>query len=525
MKKPIYDKRFSLINLNMLVFLATVLPAIPGLSYADDGDLLWMQTYHNELKSIGKVVEQTDDGGFIIGCEYQRPDNWYRILVIKTDGEGDTLWTRCYGWGENINYEIGSIEQTSDGGYIIGGFWLRYFSEELDIGQAVLIKTDANGDTLWTRGYSREGERFLTYNCKTVHETSDGGYIIGGYMCKPDTLTNIYYYDGLVIRTDENGDSLWTRTYGEDIDTIDYAFYNTLETSDGSFIVGGYWQWLDWEVESYQKPFLMKLGADGDSLWAHTYRESWINSIYDLIITSDNGYAYCGAATIGNWRIDLMIGKTDSEGNELWYHEYRTDVDPSQTAVTHEATSIKQTGDNAYLVCGIKNYVQNDVSYRNPLILKADDTGDSIWLHNNYDQIGGAGLWSLELMNDGSFVVAGGTSPPGIGWTDALLAKLDLATGIDDDAVNLPGEFALLQNYPNPFNISTVISYELNHDTFVKLDIYDILGRSIKTLVDAKQPAGIHHVAWDAGGLVSGSYFYKLKAGDYNESKKMLLIK
>ncbi len=85
--------------------------------------------------------------------------------------------------------------------------------------------------------------------------------------------------------------------------------------------------------------------------------------------------------------------------------------------------------------------------------------------------------------------------------------------------------FALSQNYPNPFNPTTVISYQLATNSEVTLNIYDVLGREVKTLVNERQSAGDHSVAFSAKGLPSGVYFYRLQAGTYSETKKLLLLK
>jgi hypothetical protein len=97
-------------------------------------------------------------------------------------------------------------------------------------------------------------------------------------------------------------------------------------------------------------------------------------------------------------------------------------------------------------------------------------------------------------------------------------------TGIEEGD-NLPIEFSLYQNYPNPFNAQTTIQYSLPSQTFVSIDIFDILGRKIKTLAEGIIPAGNHQVAWDASGQASGIYFYRIKTGNKVETKKMVLMK
>ena len=96
--------------------------------------------------------------------------------------------------------------------------------------------------------------------------------------------------------------------------------------------------------------------------------------------------------------------------------------------------------------------------------------------------------------------------------------------GIEDGPI-VSKQFSLSQNYPNPFNASTTIQYDLVKDSPVNIGIYDILGQRVVTLVNQKQPAGHHQVIWNATDVSSGIYFYKLSAGDYSETKKMVLLK
>ncbi len=83
----------------------------------------------------------------------------------------------------------------------------------------------------------------------------------------------------------------------------------------------------------------------------------------------------------------------------------------------------------------------------------------------------------------------------------------------------------LLQSYPNPFNTSTTIQYSLVEASLITLDIYDILGHKVETLVNRQQPAGYRQITWNADRFASGMYFYKITAGDYAETRKMLLLK
>ena len=110
---------------------------------------------------------------------------------------------------------------------------------------------------------------------------------------------------------------------------------------------------------------------------------------------------------------------------------------------------------------------------------------------------------------------------PGSTNADLNFTILDLK----DNTYNLPESFSLSQNYPNPFNPSTAISYSLPKSGNVILRVFNILGNEVATLVNEDKDAGQYKVEFDASNLSSGIYFYKIQAGSFAETKKMILLK
>ncbi len=131
---------------------------------------------------------------------------------------------------------------------------------------------------------------------------------------------------------------------------------------------------------------------------------------------------------------------------------------------------------------------------------------------SNYNTSGHA----VELIADGEYLYV--ADPPYF-----RILRFD-PTGIEDTN-SLPDEFSLSQNYPNPFNAQTTISYSLPTASDVKIDIFDILGRKIETLVSGNQPAGQHSIIWNAEKASSGMYFYRIEAGSYSDTRRCLLLK
>ena len=188
-----------------------------------NGDSLWTKTFGGTETDAGNSVQQTTDGGYIVTgttsfgvfCD---------VYLIKTDGNGDSLWTKTFG---GTHHDKGhSVQQTTDGGYIITGE--TWWSSSNGYRDVYLIKTDGNGDSLWTKIFGGTGIDVGN----SVQQTTDGGYIITG---ETESFGN-GGQDVYLIKTDGNGDSLWTKTFGGT--SNDYA-YSVQQTTDGGYIITG----------------------------------------------------------------------------------------------------------------------------------------------------------------------------------------------------------------------------------------------------------------------------------------------
>ena len=167
------------------------------------GKILWDKIFLIGYEPYGRFVQQTSDEGYIVigqtgDCEFGGSD----FFLLKTDTLGNELWTKTF--GNSVCSEGRSGQQTSDGGYIIVGRGLSSYEQYYDV---LLIKTNVSGNTLWTKTYGGGGDDFA----QSIQQTVDGGYIITG------STTSSYAGGGMdvwLIKTDELGDTLWTKTYG-----------------------------------------------------------------------------------------------------------------------------------------------------------------------------------------------------------------------------------------------------------------------------------------------------------------------
>jgi hypothetical protein len=138
--------------------------------------------------------------------------------------------------------------------------------------------------------------------------------------------------------------------------------------------------------------------------------------------------------------------------------------------------------------------------------------------------VDGGGVYALAVV--GNDVVVGGRFTSAGGVSANNVARWNSGTSrVEQLSPTAPKTFLLEQNYPNPFNPSTTIRYQLPVASEVKLEVYDVLGKKIATLVNERQSAGSYQVVWNASGLSSGTYFYRLQAGSFVETKKMIMVK
>jgi len=592
----------------------------------EPGDTLWTRTYGGIYVDAADEVQQTSDGGYILAGFTQFGFGWYSVFfLVKTDANGDTLWTRTYGGDD---WDIAkSVCQTSDGGYIVAGMTRSFGAGYYD---AYLVKTDASGDTLWTRAYG--GSDYDYAYC--VRQTIDGGYIVSGETSSFAARG----CDGWLLKLDANGDTLWTRTF----DAVDRERFPSVEqTSDDGYILVGETGVWGGNVDLY----LVKTDAEGNTLWARTYGGGEWETGNSVQQTTDGGYIVGGSAESfsGGWDSDLYLLKADANGDTLWARTYGGRDDEI-------GQSVQQTSDGGYIFAGYSNsFGEQDWNF---YVVKTDNNGDTLWT-----RIYGGRFtdWahSIQQTANGNYVIAG-RSDPGTGFQDIYLVKVfggeeppvsveivpddppvvvprggsfgyngtltnntDQPQAIDvwlmaevpgigrygpikrfndvplspyqvisrhlyqsipnyaplgnylclaycgdypstvvdssyfpfevtsgaltkagtggwvltgsflegDNYDALPSEFALLGNYPNPFNASTVIEYQLPEAAEARLEVYNLIGEKVATLVNGTEEVGYKSVTWEASEMSSGVYFYRLTAGDYTETKRMILVK
>jgi hypothetical protein len=405
----------------------------------------WERTYGGADYDHGRSVQQTQDGGYVVAGGTYSFGNQSQVYLIKTNASGDTLWTRTYG---GTDVEVGySIQQTTDMGYIVAG----YTNSFVGFGsQAYLVKTNATGDTLWTRTY---GDTNNDYG-RSVQQTSDGGYIIAGF-------TDFGNYNQVyLIKTNSSGDTLWTRHYWE----TDYNRGNFVQqTSDGGYIVAG---------EAYSlgsvQVYLVKTNASGDTLWTRTYGGADYDYGYSVQQTSDGGFIVVGEGqSFGNrWKVYLI--KTNASGDTLWTRTYGGTSDEG-------GNSVQQTLDGGYIVTG---WAWSFGNQSQVYLVKANASGDTLWTRTYGGPINEVGK-SIQQTTDRGYIIAGWTNSYG-NWEQVYLIKTDSlgrSTGVEESKGFEGTRVQGFKITPNPFtSFATLPGHEGE-----RFRLYDVSGRKVGT--------------------------------------------
>ena len=296
----------------------------------------WTRYLGGTNDEFGASVQQTADGGYIIAGEKEGPQNPWgpafgrNVLLIKTDTFGIQQWQKQYSFADTTDDFGYSVQQTNDGGYIILGQTKDYVSWDEDI---YLIKTDGNGDSLWTKTFEGVG-----WTCGySVQQTTDGGFVITGE----------YFSDVCLIKTDGSGNEQWNKTFGG----TGYDIGRSVQqTTDGGYIITGSTPGYTSGGNGYADVWLIKTDGNGDSLWTKTFGGLNQDFGYAVQQTNDGGYIITGwTASFGNGGndggYDVWLIKTDGSGIEQWSQTFGGTNDDM-------GYSVQQTTNGGYIIAG-----------------------------------------------------------------------------------------------------------------------------------------------------------------------------
>ncbi len=404
-------------------------------SYSQYLEKKWDHTFGGTNNETLTTLLQTADGGFLLAgfsnsdssgdvSEFRRGgrDFW----IIKTDSLGSKQWDKRF--GSDLEDRLYSAEQTSDGGYILGGYTssnVAFDVTEPSRGSLDywIVKTDAMGNKQWDKRFGGSDYEWLN----VVRQTNDGGYILGGYTYSPVSGdvsdTSRGGEDFWIVKTDASGIKQWDKRYGGNLTD---ALYDLRQTSDGGYILGG--RCVSDNIGEVSQPsrgnndyWIVKTDASGNKIWDKRFGGTENDNFLSLEQTTDGGYILGGysvsdiggdisettrdTSNVISSRGDIWIVKVNATGIKQWDKRF------GGSWIEDAFGYVTQTSDGGYLV-GSASYsgqsgdkTENNFGYEQSWIVKTDSMGIKQWDKTLF--VGGEDEYAYAIQSsDGCYVIA-----------------------------------------------------------------------------------------------------------------------
>jgi photosystem II stability/assembly factor-like uncharacterized protein len=469
-------------------------------SKTTDGGENWTELWISNYLGLHSIEFSNNNIGWTVGCG--------GIILISTNNGDD--WNEQSSRIEGINSITDIFFINENIGWITGGFYVEGELNNKSEGLPTILKS-TNGGTDWIPQYYANSlfptgylnsiyftdilngwaiGSYFADTAKILHTTNGGEDWLEQYNGVSDlNYSSLHFinnnigwvagYNGLILRTSNGGIDWNNYLTGTEHELTSIFFTDSLN----GWTVGNIWNEDDFRIFS---------STDGGATWSTQF-----NSIYYLtdvfFVDSDNGWVVGFYNDYPNL-VGAVLKTTD--GGNTWNSE--------EIESTTGLYSVHYNGSNNGWIAGSKG-----------TILHTSNGGEN-WIKQNSPYDGR--FESVYFINNPTGWVVGGsaiikTTTGGVSFVE------------ESEIDEMPSDYNLCQNYPNPFNSSSIIRYSVPQSSNVIIKVFDILGNEIETLVNEKKPSGTYELTWYSESLPSGVYFYQLKAGEFVQTKKMILLK
>ncbi|HMS64684.1 MAG TPA: SBBP repeat-containing protein [Ignavibacteria bacterium] len=544
----------------------------------------WANRYNGyDYNDKPRTMVMDSEGSLCITGSSEGKDGSKDILTVKYSSEGKEIWTARYAGDANqdgSDDEANAITVDNNGNFYVTGYthggvrgrdyctikydpdgneeWIRFYAGEGRIEdsdeEAVALTTD-NNDNLIVTGYSngRGGEYeycTIKYNSKgefvwqkttdyitgkptAVKTDIDGNIVISGYRTEVRTGK-----DFCTVKYNSAGDQLWMQTYngsGRNVVYNDDEVSSLIISPKGMIYVTGY----SYGIGTGKDFVTIKYSVDGYEDWV-----SRVNYLSDVNIeSSDDEPKAAGFDLRGNYFItgktlssanggsDIMTVKLNSSGELQWIKTFDS-PQFMNTEDAAEALAVDPSGN--VIVTGYSGPVFFSSCGRGRFFctIKYSSDGTEKWVKEyngplNFEMSDNSAK-AVLTDSQGRIYVMGESKSENADLDYCLVRYSELKKVItrnDLTSSNEENKYSLNENFPNPFNPSTKISFSIPATSNVKLGIYDVSGREVAILVNNVLKNGNYQYEWNAAQFASGTYFYRIQADGFNQTKKMLLIK
>jgi len=493
----------------------------------------FQRAYGGTGSETGSCIQHTADGNYIIaGWTSSFTNGFNDACLLKVDPQGNLLWSKSYG---TTNNEICRYVHTCvDGGFILTGSTKSFGSAGNDL---FLIKTDADGNQQWAVAVGGANDDNGTY----VVQTSDGGFLAtgstksfsagsydgylvkitsagviqwtkvlggtgtealyglsktsdGGYIATGEISTNSFgSTDIWLLKLDANGDTLWTKLYGKPTEDAGYA---VIQAADGGYLITG--DSHIYPTSSAHRAAVLKTDSQGNLLWARAFGSTPGSEVaYNILPDSGNGFYVLGNSSLyGGGGLDMLLIHADSAGNSLWAKTYGgVSID--------DAYSFQRTADGGLmLVAGTNSFGAGPAGQYDVYLVRTDSSGASTCFETN--PVPGDTVFTLQSRS-GTVIISGGTA------TTLTTVVTNGTPQTNDPCLVSASENEILPEkvliYPNPFctTLEIQISDHISSVNGFGFRMYNVYGEEVVRL-----PIPGHRLFVTPGNIPPGIYIYKI---------------
>ncbi|MBE2256121.1 MAG: SBBP repeat-containing protein [Ignavibacteria bacterium] len=479
---------------------------IATIKYNQNGDSVWVERFDGG--GMGLPVDEPHDiavdnlGNVYVAGFSTGQDMTSDFITIKYNSIGDTVWVRRLTGDIGINQIAYSLDVDGIGNVYVTG---------TGGGNYLTVSYNSNGDFLWSKTYNGIGNDFdAAYKLK----------IKNGFLYVTGISRSVFgssiSADYLTIKYTLTGDSVWIKRYNGTGNNYDEPEDMFVDNSGNVYVTGFSRNTSSAESADY---LTIKYSSTGDSLWVRRYNGTVSGLDESKSIAVDNsGNVYVTGRSVSGNGYDYATIKYSSLGVEEWIQRYNgqtfNSFDEANDLALDRFGNVYVTGTSQGMTM-IADYVT----------IRYSPQGTMQWLNRYNSPANREDAAYFIAVDSLGFVYVSGNSVGSNLVADFLTMKIDKTTNIEPVNSAIPDKFSLNQNYPNPFNPETKIKFQISNSSEVMLTVFDNAGREVAILVNQFLKAGNYEFNFNAKGLSSGIYFYRLSAENFSETKKMILIK
>jgi uncharacterized delta-60 repeat protein len=486
---------------------STSLKNITTIKYSPTGDLIWSSVYNGAGNGNDEAsLIYTDNAGNVYTAGYSTGSGSSSdYIVIKYNSGGIQQWVANYNGNGNAIDFVTSLAVDLSGNVYITGQSYGGFQTSYDI---ATVKFNSSGVMQWIARYNGTGNgNDVGYS---IYCDNSGSVYVAGQSYESTSMS----VDYLIVKYNSDGISEWISKYDGPGNGIDGA--NSVKTDNaGNVYVTGYSRGSG----SLYDYATVKLNSSGQQIWVarHNGASNGNDGANALLIDPSGNIVVSGYSGMSGSTNDFVTVKYDTAGIRQWISVYNGPLN-QQDSVT--SMVIDDSG-NVY----VSGFSAGSGTSKDFATVKYSPDGILIWsMRYNGSGNGDDIAFGLSYDIQGNIYVAG-RSYDASSFDDFVTLKYSTVSGIQQIGNISAGDYLLYDNYPNPFNPTTQIKFTIPVSSFVKLKVFDLMGKEVETLVNTRLNQGTYNVEFKPENLSGNIYFCRLEAGNSVQTKKMIFLK